>query len=640
MNVTIYNGVWNKDPHILPIQTLIKRIKNGVPKTVDKVNQIRSLIANGATKKEINAIKYTLPGYRVSGEFMYPEDSGLVTHSGLIVLDFDELQLGGLTPYEFKEKLKQLPFVYIAFISPSENGVKVIVKIPPKKEGHRGHFLGLADFFTKDGWSGVDPSGINESRLCFESYDPDLYINEDAVIWEHFLYEKEKDVARPSLIAPTGGGNWSDYKAIQRVVELIRNAQVGSRHNTVLKAGMLCGGFMASGKILEKDLYLIENAVITLFDGEDYKIELRALHDSILSGKEKPIYDAEPEVAEKNPTNNAVIRLMDNWGEMKRQYYEGKERGTTTFFPTLDPHFTFKKKELTIVSGMGNSGKTTFVMQLYLIQSVMVGTKWAIFSPENYPSIEFYDTLIEMLIGKSVDPESKKYGNFATLEEYEVAAKFINEHFFFIYPETAHTVEELEANFLYCIKEFGVGGVILDPFNQLTHQYDGRDDIYIGNFLAIRTRFARENNIYYHIITHPKSVRVDKDGEYPVIHFMDLSGGAIWSAKVDNFLSGRRPKQKSAPEDTTFEIHSLKIKKQKLVGIPGVTIFNYDRKSSRYFDEFGFNPLEQAWNIMYGSSKEEQTVKVITPSEAIASFESERKVDYQIPNEVIDGEPW
>lgn len=639
MNITIYNGVWNKDPHIVSVDTMINRIKNGVPSTVKKINEIRTLLAEGGDKKLIKNIKYSLPAYRVAGEFMFPEDSGLTKHSGLIVLDFDEEQLGGYSPLEFKEKLKQLPFVFFCFVSPSDTGVKAVIKIPPKKEGHRGHFLALAKYFN-DNFYGVDPSGINESRLCFESHDPMIYVNPDAEVWTEFCYEKEKDTATPSFIVPSGGNNWSDYKAIQRVVELIRNAQVGQRHNTVLKAGMLCGGFLASGKILEKDLYLIENAVITLFSGEDYQIELRALHDSILSGRDKPIYDAEPEVAEKNHTNNGVIRLMDNWEEMERQYYEGKERGTTTFFPTLDPHFTFKKKELTIVSGMGNSGKTTFVMQLYLIQSVMVGTKWAIFSPENYPSIEFYDTLVEMLIGKSVDPESKKYGNFATLEEYKVAARFINDHFFFVYPDTAHTVEELEANFLYCIKEYGVGGVILDPFNQLTHQYDGRDDIYIGNFLAIRTRFARENNIYYHIITHPKSVRVDKDGEYPVIHFMDLSGGAIWSAKVDNFLSGRRPKQKSDPADTTFEIHSLKIKKQKLVGIPGVTIFNFDRKSSRYFDEFGFNPLEQAWKLMYDSESEEITVKTFAPSEAIDSFESQ-KVVHAIPNnEVIDGEPW
>ena len=66
MNVTIYNGVWNKDPHILPIQTLIKRIKNGVPKTVDK-----DLAKYHLDEEDLIADEITLETNRLVKTFKY-----------------------------------------------------------------------------------------------------------------------------------------------------------------------------------------------------------------------------------------------------------------------------------------------------------------------------------------------------------------------------------------------------------------------------------------------------------------------------------------------------------------------------------------------------------------------------------------
>ena len=67
------------------------------------------------------------------------------------------------------------------FISPSGKGLKVLVKIPRDAENHVGYFLALEKFFNSQFF---DKTSKNLSRVCYESFDPDIYINKDAEVWE------------------------------------------------------------------------------------------------------------------------------------------------------------------------------------------------------------------------------------------------------------------------------------------------------------------------------------------------------------------------------------------------------------------------------------------------------------------------
>ena len=65
---------------------------------------------------------------------------------------------------------------YSCWVS-SGDGLKALVKIS-NPERHRDHFRALRTYFNKQYDLEVDESGINESRACFESYDPDLVADE------------------------------------------------------------------------------------------------------------------------------------------------------------------------------------------------------------------------------------------------------------------------------------------------------------------------------------------------------------------------------------------------------------------------------------------------------------------------------
>lgn len=176
-------------------------------------------IRNGASKEQIKAyretydpkIKNKLPGYCFSGTFSTRNANNLIQHSGLITLDFDGYNSEKETE-EYKEKMKLYPFVYSAFISPSGLGLKVLVKIPPEPENHKAYFKALQ---TKLKDKHFDISGSDVSRFCFESYDPDIYINEDCEVWTIKEEEEHENIGidRKTVVVPLE----SENQIIQRL---------------------------------------------------------------------------------------------------------------------------------------------------------------------------------------------------------------------------------------------------------------------------------------------------------------------------------------------------------------------------------------------------------------------------------------
>jgi len=118
-------------------------------------------------------LKTGLPYFTFSGTFTKRLTDSLKKHSGLLVLDFDDLDIDRLD--EYKEQFKSIEWVLAVWISPSGNGLKVLVKIEPHY--HRDTFLWLKDFFAGNFLLDVDDSGKDVARACFVSWDPDFYFN-------------------------------------------------------------------------------------------------------------------------------------------------------------------------------------------------------------------------------------------------------------------------------------------------------------------------------------------------------------------------------------------------------------------------------------------------------------------------------
>ena len=142
----------------------LDRIRNGKHKEL--IAEIRAT----SNKESRNQLKVKLPIVLFAGVFSKRSKKDLKTPSGLIILDFDGVD----NLQQKKSELKELPYVYACWVSPSGDGLKALVKIPPiqNDDEYKRYFNQL--FKEIDG---IDKSGSDISRACYESYDPELYVN-------------------------------------------------------------------------------------------------------------------------------------------------------------------------------------------------------------------------------------------------------------------------------------------------------------------------------------------------------------------------------------------------------------------------------------------------------------------------------
>jgi len=176
-NVTIFQNIRDTDtPFFRDVHVILERIKDGAGATKDLVKKIRL----EKRKPERQELKKQLPAICFSGTFNKRTDVSLLEHSGLICLDFD-----GYTKMkellQDKENLSKNKYVFSVFISPSGNGLKVLVKIPADAENHTMYFNSLEKYFNSPYF---DKTSKNLSRVCYESYDPLIAINENSSIWD------------------------------------------------------------------------------------------------------------------------------------------------------------------------------------------------------------------------------------------------------------------------------------------------------------------------------------------------------------------------------------------------------------------------------------------------------------------------
>jgi hypothetical protein len=170
-------------PFTLNLDEVYSRIKKGNPSLIEKINKIRSF----EDKSEIDKLKNSLTAIMFNGTFTDRTDNGLVEHSGMCILDFDKYPSEEEMNRE-REKLIKDKYTLMVFTSPSGKGLKVLIRIPKcDKLEHKRRFNAYGTYINSDYF---DVKNCNISRVCFESYDPNIFINQYA---EEFLdIEEEK----------------------------------------------------------------------------------------------------------------------------------------------------------------------------------------------------------------------------------------------------------------------------------------------------------------------------------------------------------------------------------------------------------------------------------------------------------------
>ena len=248
--------------------------------------------------------------------------------------------------------------------------------------------------------------------------------------------------------------------------------------------------------------------------------------------------------------------------------------------------------EVTIWSGYNNEGKSLFLKQLLLLKSKFEGWKHAIYSPEEMPFSEWYTDVIESYVGLSADPTQKYYNNYMNEMQLQDGIRFMNEHFFMVYPEEEQSIDEILKRFSYLIRKKNLKTVTLDPYNQIQHKMMSgeREDLYISRFMSKLKKFAVQHEVEVHLVAHQVTPKFEVGKNYPEPNIYLIKGGGTFADKADNVCAVWRENRNTDIRDTAVKFISQKIKKQKLTGIPGSVSLTYDRHANRYLIN-GESPL-------------------------------------------------
>ena len=178
-NINFLNSVKGLQFEKVEVQKVLQQIQKGYWKK--QINDMRYHVKNG-NEDEAEEIKRNLPCMTISATFKERRKKDYVdSYTGLLHLDYDKLE----NAEEVKTNLISIPYTYSAFISPSGNGVKVLVKSDNAMSSHEVAFNSLREYYDKIVNVESDSSVKDITRLCYMSYDPDLYLNKTSEIFKY-----------------------------------------------------------------------------------------------------------------------------------------------------------------------------------------------------------------------------------------------------------------------------------------------------------------------------------------------------------------------------------------------------------------------------------------------------------------------
>jgi hypothetical protein len=554
--VTIFKSVFEVGaPSYITVLQALERIKSG------KQSERVTLIREGERE-----LKTKLPVVLWSGVFESRNDDAITEHSRLIVIDIDHV-----TTFSSVEEVKSVlcldQHIVAVWVSPSGDGIKALVNIT-FPERHRDHFRALEKYFETKYGLVIDPSGKNESRACFESYDPDLCIK-TAVPFSNLLteeYERKKQEV-------TQMEKSTDYHRLNIAAQMIRRAPDGDKHNTLLRAAILCGGYIAAGRMEEDEVFRVLLREIERRDVHSLDSAKKTITDGIEEGKRKPIHEIvneEEKVTRKMKLEDGDMSFIapdDSDERWINDFAEGRiELGLTTGHPDIDRHFVYKK-DFTIINGHSNIGKTTLVLHLMVNAAIRHNWKWIVYSSESRTAS------IKMRIMQYACDRSIKEMPYLTRKK---AYEWVKDHFIFINNNKVFSYMDI---LLYCEKIMNykkIDGILIDPYNSLRvdmsrtsgagvheYHYDAASE-----FLT----FSNTNQVALWLNTHAitEAARRRGDDGLPVAPGAeDSEHGGKWVNRADNFLTFHRKIQHQVPQmKRTMEWHVRKIRETETGGDP------------------------------------------------------------------------
>lgn len=294
-----------------------KNPKPGIKEVFNKIakaEQKEDWETKGKLKQ--NNLFYFTPCVNLDGEGR--SYSNIESFNNIAVLDFDHIKVDA-------EKLRDnifenMPSVICAYVSPSKNGVKCLVKIGSVNtiDDFKSYFFGLAHRFEK--FEGFDATGQNSCLPLFLSWDENIRWRENPETWttRGGKYDEfEEFVGDIEEIEDVKDGD--KKKVIRRAYNIIKKAdEEQTGHPNVVSCSLIFSGFIGTGYVTYDE---VKNYIFKWIDESPYlSTKASTYKKTTLTMMEKglraPLYLDKHKSQLKNPE---VIRLEQP--KRDRKYY-------------------------------------------------------------------------------------------------------------------------------------------------------------------------------------------------------------------------------------------------------------------------------------------------------------------------------
>jgi hypothetical protein len=424
MEITIFKHFKEIDkPLYASLTSIFLGIKEG------KVKEAIELIRESKDEDEIRNLKMQLPCVLFAGKFSIPiskkredgsvfqsyrNDTSLSIHSKIVPFDIDDVDdVEGA-----KAEMMRDEYIHAVWKSPSGTGLHGLIKIADGNR-HEEHYAALIKRYPQ-----FDTSARNPSRVLFFSYDPDILINYDSKIFFEVLEEEKFEGMTMTQMT-------TDYKRLDIAAKMIRSAETGTRHNAVIKASYLVGGYIGGGLVEESiSREVLKHEVFNKFEGKDVEIEFKAIEDGMKAGQFMPINELaryQQEVMEEAGIMDEELSFLSSNiddEEFIRRYKAGLiPMGLTFGYDDMDKYLRLKEGEFYATLSHSHTGKTTVNLWLIFLSALKYDWGWVIYTGENrVASIKM--KILEFYMGCKIKESPD--------ENLQQGIKWLNERFFFI----------------------------------------------------------------------------------------------------------------------------------------------------------------------------------------------------------------
>lgn len=224
MKVSKFQNIYTKTIVQSNLLDELKDIKEGKYKTI--IEKCR-FFTNKKDYDSYKTLKIRLPIVTFCGTFKNGRKlENLDVYNSIMILDIDHIDVSNIS--SIKDKLINNKYIYSVWLSPSNEGLKALVRINSSPEEHKSSFNSLKEYFKEEYGIELDHSGSDVTRLCFVSWDKDLYLNTNSEVYAEKLIEEviEKSKSKKSALSKslnksayaTEGLNKSEHR---RIINLI-----------------------------------------------------------------------------------------------------------------------------------------------------------------------------------------------------------------------------------------------------------------------------------------------------------------------------------------------------------------------------------------------------------------------------------